>query len=310
MLTQEELLAAIEAGRARAVEVQAFRSRELRKRSAAVAAAGMRPQTVPAAQFLQAAGPPAVGTLVAEGDSWFDYPLHDVLRCLEDHHGYDVESIAHAGDRIEQMAYDDGQLEKLARRIEKLLRQGTVPRAVLLSGGGNDLAGDEFAMLLNHSRSGRIAGLSAAVLDGVIDERLMDAYTTIISTISALAVEKLGRPLPILVHGYDYPYPDGRGFGGGWGFLPGPWLEPGLRQKGFDAADQRRALVVQLIDRFNEMLQRLTALPAFAHVRWIDLRGTLRSERYKADWANELHPTPKGFQAITARFADVLATLP
>ena len=32
------------------------------------------------------------GFLIAAGDSWFDYPWHDVLRMLEDHHGYDVES--------------------------------------------------------------------------------------------------------------------------------------------------------------------------------------------------------------------------
>ena len=48
--------------------------------------------------------------LVAEGDSWFDYPWQDVLRMLEDRHGYDVESVAHKGDRIEDMAYSGGQL--------------------------------------------------------------------------------------------------------------------------------------------------------------------------------------------------------
>ena len=37
------------------------------------------------------------GTLMAEGDSWFDYPWKDVLSCLEDEHGYDVESVAHKG---------------------------------------------------------------------------------------------------------------------------------------------------------------------------------------------------------------------
>ena len=34
------------------------------------------------------------GVLVAEGDSWFDYPFTDVLSELEDRHGYDVESVA------------------------------------------------------------------------------------------------------------------------------------------------------------------------------------------------------------------------
>jgi hypothetical protein len=46
----------------------------------------------------------SIGVLLAEGDSWFDYPLEDVLSALE-LRGYDVESVAHMGDLIEDMAY-------------------------------------------------------------------------------------------------------------------------------------------------------------------------------------------------------------
>jgi hypothetical protein len=81
-------------------------------------------------------GPASAGVLIAEADSWFDYPLNDILRLLEDHHGYDVESVAHKGDRVEEMAYGLGQLEEFTRRIEKLLRRNVIPKAVLLSGGG------------------------------------------------------------------------------------------------------------------------------------------------------------------------------
>src|SRR5262245_4034094 len=44
------------------------------------------------------------GLIVAEGDSWFDYPFHDVLERLEDKFGFRVESVAHKGDTIEEMA--------------------------------------------------------------------------------------------------------------------------------------------------------------------------------------------------------------
>lgn len=53
---------------------------------------------------------------------------------LEDEHGYDVESVAHKGDRVEDMAYSGGQLEDFARTIEKLLRRSVVPKAILLRG--------------------------------------------------------------------------------------------------------------------------------------------------------------------------------
>ena len=52
----------------------------------------------------------SAGILVAEGDSWFNYPWTDILRLLEDEHGYEVESVAHYGDTIEEMAYSGGQL--------------------------------------------------------------------------------------------------------------------------------------------------------------------------------------------------------
>jgi hypothetical protein len=248
--------------------------------------------------------------LVAEGDSWFDYPLNDVLRLLEDDHGYDVESVAQKGDRVEEMAYGRGQLEELTRRLEKLLRRGIVPKAVLLSGGGNDVAGDEFGMLLNHARSA-VRGLNAQVVAGVIDERVHLAYITMLSAITRVCDERLGRRLPILVHGYDYPVPDGRGFLGGWWLLPGPWLEPGFREKGFDDLQERIGLARQLIDRFNAQLAGVAAMSEFPHVKYVNIRGTLSvGTDYKRWWANELHPTPRGFERVTARFAAALAALP
>lgn len=121
----------------------------------------------------------------------------DVLSLLEDRHGYEVHSVAHKGDRVEDMAYSSGQLTKLVRALEKLIARGTPPKAVLLSGGGNDVAGDELAMLLNHARSA-IAGLSPEVVAGVIDQRIRVAYLTILGAIDAICQAQLGRSLPIL----------------------------------------------------------------------------------------------------------------
>ena len=56
------------------------------------------------------------GVLVAEGDSWFDYPFHDILKVLQDDYAYDVESVAHHGDIVEDMAYT-GQLEEFTSRL-------------------------------------------------------------------------------------------------------------------------------------------------------------------------------------------------
>jgi hypothetical protein len=149
------------------------------------------------------------------------------------------------------------------------------------------------------------------VISGVIDERIHFAYITILSAITQLCEQRLGRRIPILVHGYDYAVPDGRGFLGGWWFFPGPWLEPGFREKGYEEIKARAEIVKKLIDRFNDMLKVVAGLPDFSHVRYIDLRNTLSSGKdYKKDWANELHPTAAGFIRVTDRFAKVIRALP
>ena len=141
--------AAIKSGQAMAEDVIAFRTKQARKRTAVV----RRMARAPAPR--RAPAPPQIprrtralfgttvskGVLIAEGDSWFDYPLYDVLQILEDDYLYDVESVAHKGDTVEDMAHSGGQFEEFARRLEKLLRDNKVPRAILLSGGGNDIAG-------------------------------------------------------------------------------------------------------------------------------------------------------------------------
>lgn len=305
---------ALEVGRAEARAVLELRATALRRRASATrrlrSTTQPRPSAaVDSARIRAVGGPATAGVLVAEGDSWFDYPLNDVLRLLEDDHAYDVESVAHKGDRVEDMAYGRGQLEELTRRLEKVLRRGVVPKAVLLSGGGNDVAGDEFGMLLNHARSAA-PGLNEQVVAGVIDQRVRLAYVTILSAVTEVCRQRVGRPLPILVHGYDYPVPDGRGFLGGWLFLPGPWLEPGFRQKGFEDLQERVELTKRLIDRFNAQVKAVAALAEFPHVRYVNIRGTLSTGAdYKRWWANELHPTARGFEQVTERFAAALAAL-
>jgi hypothetical protein len=291
------------------------RNASLRKRAEAVSRAPARAVARARDLSLAAVAIRGIGTasplgvLLAEGDSWFDYPINDVLKKLEEDHGYDIESVAHMGDRVEDMAYGARQFETFTEALDKLLRRSQIPRAVLLSGGGSDVAGDEFAMLLEHALS-PVPGLNENVLTGIIDVRIRNAYVTLITAITRLCVERTGRTVPILVHGYDRPVPDGRGFAGGWGPLPGPWLEPGFRQKGFEDLRTTTPIAAALIDRFNKAMRAMATTPGFEHVRFIDLRGTLSNgSNYKTWWANELHPTPVGFEAVAQRFADVLARL-
>lgn len=108
---------------------------------------------------LAAAAPAPV--VVAEGDSWFDYtPGLDILDFLKGDYGYRIHKFASGGDTIVNMAWGTG----IRRNFAEIPPQFTVtmqsirkhqPRFLLLSGGGNDIAGDEFAAFLNHASWGR-----------------------------------------------------------------------------------------------------------------------------------------------------------
>jgi lysophospholipase L1-like esterase len=232
-----------------------------------------------------------------------------VLTKLEDRHGYDVDSVAHNGDRLEDMAYSGAQFADFTRLLEKRLREGKIPRALLLSAGGNDVAGDELAVLLNHAASG-LDPLNEDVVRGVIDVRLRTAFTAMIAGVTAIAERYLNRPLPIVVHGYARPVPDGRGYLGGWWKLPGPWLKPSFDLKGYRQGPSI-VLMGRLVDRVNDMLAGVSATPGFSHVHYLDLRPLLGSgPKYKDDWANELHPSVRGFEKVADEFAGVIATFP
>ena len=244
---------------------------------------------------------------MAEGDSWFDYLGRDVLDKLESDHGYDIESVAGAGHRVEDMAYAGNQLSKFKKLLEKLLRNSEVPKAILLSGGGNDIAGAGFALLLDHAASSS-PGLNEDIVRGVLEVRIRNAYVAILQAITTLCVDTIGKTVPIIVHGYDRPVPDGRGVAGGAWLLPGPWLRPGFHQKGFLNQKANTAVIGGLIDRFNKMIKDVTGEARFAHVHYLDLRDTLPTgANYDDWWANELHPTKKGFEAVANKFAAAIA---
>lgn len=305
MLSPERTLAAIDFGKNKAESILNLRKNALVRRSKAITDHQIKLGIVSAA--VAAPAVQTTGYLLAIGDSWFDYPMHDIVKLLEDEHGYNIESTAKAGAPIEAMAYGQGQLYNLSRSLEKINSAGHSPKAVILSGGGNDIAGKEFGMLLNSALSA-IGGWAPEIIESLIEERILDAYQVIIATVTQLCKPAVGgSKIPILVHGYDYPVPDGRGFLGGWLFLPGPWLEPGFKEKLFNDLQINIGLMRALIDKFNEMLQQLAAIPEFSNVHYVDLRGTLSNGVDYGDWwANELHPTKKGFEDVTDKFAAAL----
>jgi uncharacterized caspase-like protein len=227
--------------------------------------------------------------IVAQGDSWFQYPF--LLRDVVDYLGgvYNVCSLAAAGTSLEDFLDTPTFLTTIAQ---------VKPAFFLLSGGGDALFGEAFPTYLRDAPDSTQVGADrylaptlAAALDG-----LQTLQRRIFRQVA------LGYPdVRVLVHGYDYAWPltdpDKRGF-----------LGRCLTDRSIsDPADQE-AVVRAVVDGFNERL--VAAAGEFANVTYLDLRNTLRrTDRREEYWYDEWHPNDKGFLSVSSRFAQRIEAL-
>jgi hypothetical protein len=244
--------------------------------------------------------------LVAEGDSWFDYfPAGlDVISCLKKFFGYNIYNVSKAGDTLDNMAWgtqfdprrwqrDRPPLEETLAAIERHR-----PPIVLLSGGGNDIAGDELLSFLNHKTSGL-----PALRQDYTNFMLKDYFLRIFQHISH-EIWNQDANIHIILHGYGYPIPDGRAVVRLLGFsFVGPWLRPALVAKGYEQRAEQQQIVHKLIDEFNFMLAQFAATDSRLH--YLDLRSSISD----TDWANELHLKNSAYRRVAGEFDQVIRPL-
>ncbi len=107
--------------------------------------------------------------------------------------------------------------------------------------------------------------------------------------------DKYAPGVPIFAHCYDFPIPNGV-----HPVCTGPWLKPSLDYCGYNVT-QGTTIVRQALVDFQTMLATLAANAANNFIL-VNTQVTLQP----ADWANELHPYPGGFQAIAEKFVAAL----
>ena len=242
--------------------------------------------------------------VVAMGDSWFHYfPAWDILAQLRTQNWgdrlYDIEDTAKAGATLNEMVYG-----RTIADTYQLLHQHPETEIFLFSGGGNDVTNDQMLDLLyNRKAIDNINGtpeINKKVMQGLVGEIFYRAFDDLVGLLR-YKMNQIGKPnMPIIFHGYDYPFPDGRGWTlAGLHSWAGPWLDPPLTYKGYDRttnATVRRKIVHDLLDAFNDMLTSVVG--AHSNTYYVNLRGTLTT---RAQWHNELHPKGPGFNLITKK---------
>lgn len=243
------------------------------------------------------------GYLLAGGDSWFSayaWPtLLQALRAL----GYDPRHVARPGDRLKNIA-SQRQLDQWAEQLRRMILVKQAPKALLLCGGGMDVVEDRLLPLVNQKAPGERHLKDEAVAQ-VVDVDLRSSYVAILERMTKECEKhNEGRRIPIVLHGYDFPIPDGNGWAG---TTFTSWLYQPLVERGYTDLAERKAIMAALITRLNDMQIGLTQEARFEHVRHVSLTGTLAvGEDYRAHWRDELHPTEEGFRLLAEKFATQL----
>jgi hypothetical protein len=238
--------------------------------------------------------------IVAEGDSWFDYPVGlDILDHLRRDYRYDIFKVAEAGDTLENMVYGTEFGSNFSRRmppIETTLSaiERYQPKVFLFSGGGNDIAGSELASYLNH-KSSTLPVLREDYVQYVFSTVAKRTYKDLIKVVTEAKSD-----IHIISHGYGYATPDGRSVRIVGVRFAGPWLRPTLVRKNIIEAREGRDLMRSLIDRFNGMLQELEN--EYDNFHYIDLRPHISD----GDWTNELHLYNQSYRRVAGRFHEMI----
>ncbi|MER9255372.1 SGNH/GDSL hydrolase family protein [Mesorhizobium sp. M0598] len=238
--------------------------------------------------------------LLAIGDSWFDYPIEgnnpfsgpsDIKVQLKAicNPSPVIYSTAHRGDA----STEEMSLPKQERILELLMDKAKWPKgkpdAIIVSAGGNDVAGNNFCIFLDYN-DGKASGLNAERYAGVL-AIVQSSYLSLFAL-----RDRHAKNVPVYAHCYDFPTPDG---------VPapcgnGPWLKPSLDFCNWPVI-RGKVIVHDALVQFKTMLDGLAA-DAKNNFHVVPTQGTLNDSH----WANELHPDPAGFRKIAQKFATAL----
>ena len=231
------------------------------------------------------------------GDSWFDYPIYDnVIDLIDDMDFFAIKRHELSGTLIHQVIAQISGPEALAPFGAHTL---------FVSGGGNDIVEKSWISLLF------LEDVGQPVLE-LLNVPHWDAKIAFFQdTFGELVQEHNAEGTAVVVHGYDWLIPTGDGvtFDDLW--KGKPWVLPAMLDANIFNPVRQNALGKKIVDDFNDrVIAPLADGSRFAdgrsRVTYADCRGAITPA---SEWANELHPTPTGFEEVAARFIPFLPEL-
>ena len=223
-------------------------------------------------------------TMLAVGDSWFWYPFNNLLGEIARRRPQ--QSIVVAGYNGAEAGEWNTKFAESIKVTFDFFARGPLVRVLLLSGGGNDIVGTQnFPKLLkaNCSTCNQLADCYAAGQPDAALAEIEGHYRTLIARFRGYNPGAV-----VVLHNYDKAWPTGDGV-----FGPADWLK--VPMDGCQVPQELRAeLFADLVDRLGLLQERMAGDPALDRVLAVKTAGTLDGR----GWANELHPTSKGFKRL------------
>lgn len=213
---------------------------------------------------------PTAIRVVAEGDSWFQYPfiLHDLIDHVMDREEVAVLCFSEAGDLISNIVAQGEFYAPIERERSTVF---------LISGGGNDLVdGPGLQRFLHQYTSERVPSdytntFYRAFMDGIRAQ-----YKVLFTRIL-----RLPSSPQIICHGYSGVIPQPN---------TGKWLGKPMSEIGINDARLQKQIFDIILDDLNNILKNL-AQEFSPKVTYIDLRGVVSAN----GWHDEFHPTSESF---------------
>lgn len=222
------------------------------------------------------------------GDSWFWYPVGNLPLSI---HGafseHDFLVVGRNGSEAAEWK------DKYRKDIDGAFKfYGDAAQALILSGGGNDVAGAADFLKIINANCAKASTVQDCYQPGQPESLLSNLFGHYKAVI--LKFRARNPNAPVVLHNYDNAWPTGKGF-----FGPSDWLKvPMVTAQA--PKELRRDLFKDLIEQLQGMHKALAKDKSVGQVLALKTAGTLPEAPDEAEswWANELHPSMKGFQLI------------
>ncbi len=244
-------------------------------------------------------------SIVAEGDSWFEYP-----RTWKQKPGNIIDHIQKwtkgKANLLRLGANGDEATAILStpqrHRLTKLLRDtaesGRPVDLLLFSAGGNDVVGDlDLERFVLPYRAG--VPVEKLFRKARVDQKVRQielAYRELLAIRNHFSADTI-----IVTHTYDRIIPSDIGVRVLGKNILGPWIKPALDDAGFPPGPKQRAAARYLLEKLRAMqLGLVTSAEARGRFLVADTHGLVPQNQ----WRNEIHPTPKGFKIVASKVYD------